>query len=76
MCLAVPAKVVEIIDTDQAEVEIFGNSRRVITSLVPEVKVNEFVLIHAGCAIAIVDEESALESLKVWSEWSELANNQ
>ncbi len=76
MCLAIPAKVVEIINADLAEVEIYGNSRNVSITLVPEVKVNEYVLIHAGCAIAVIDEESAIESLKVWREWSELENNQ
>lgn len=76
MCLAIPAKVVEIFNGDLAEVEIYGNSRNVSIILVPEVKVNEYVLIHAGCAIAVIDHESAMESLKVWREWSELENNQ
>lgn len=76
MCLAIPAKVVEIFDGDMAEVEIYGNSRNVSITLVPEVQVNEFVLIHAGCAIAVIDDESAKESLEIWREWSELENSQ
>lgn len=72
MCLAVPAKVVEFPDESTARVNFFGNTRVVSAILVPEVKLNDYVLIHAGCAIAIIDEQSALETLKLWRELGEL----
>ncbi len=67
MCLAVPAKVLEI-KGENAIVDFGGDiKRRVNTSLV-DAKVGEYVIIHAGFAIQIMDEKSAEESLKIWKE--------
>ncbi|MDO8963449.1 MAG: HypC/HybG/HupF family hydrogenase formation chaperone [Coriobacteriia bacterium] len=62
MCLAVPAKVVTMHENTMAEVDIHGVSRVVSLSLVPEAEVGSWVLIHAGFAIQVVDEEFAAES--------------
>lgn len=62
MCLAVPAKVVCIREHRMAEVDIHGVSRVVSLDLVPEAEVGSWVLIHAGFAIQLVDEEFAAES--------------
>ncbi|MDI6812311.1 MAG: HypC/HybG/HupF family hydrogenase formation chaperone [Desulfitobacteriaceae bacterium] len=68
MCLAIPAKVVDILNDTIVEVETFGNRAQVNTSLVEEVKLDDYVLVHAGFAIEIIDEEAASESLALWRE--------
>ena len=60
MCLAVPAKVIEL-HGDSALVEIRGNFREVNVSLVENAKIGEYVLIHAGFAIDKVDENVVQE---------------
>lgn len=61
MCLAIPARVV-LIDDMMAKVDMMGNERTVGTHLVPEVKLGDYVLVHAGFAIEIVDEQYAKET--------------
>ncbi|MDP4127192.1 MAG: HypC/HybG/HupF family hydrogenase formation chaperone [Bacillota bacterium] len=61
MCLAIPAKVVTM-DGSIAKVDMMGNERVVSIDLVPEVKIGEFVLVHAGFAIGVIDDESAHET--------------
>jgi hydrogenase expression/formation protein HypC len=58
MCLAVPALVMET-DAGEALVDLHGNRMRVSTVLVPEVAVGDWVLLHAGFAIAKVEAEAA-----------------
>jgi len=62
MCLAVPMKLVERSDT-LGVAEIDGVRREVSLMLQPEAKVGEYVLIHAGYAIGVVDEAEANETL-------------
>jgi hydrogenase expression/formation protein HypC len=61
MCLAIPAKVVTM-NGSLAKVDMMGNERVVSLDLVPEVKIGEYVLVHAGFAIGIIDAESAKET--------------
>ena len=70
MCLAVPARIVELED-DRAVVDAMGNRWRAKTTLLPEAKLGEIVLVHAGFAIARVDEE---EARKTWELFSEIEN--
>jgi len=70
MCLAVPAKVVSI-DGPTALVELGGLTRQAHTTLVPHLKVGDYVLLHAGFAIQTVDEAAAQESLKLLTEMAE-----
>jgi hydrogenase expression/formation protein HypC len=67
MCLAIPAKVVKI-QNGKAEVD-FGEGilREVDVSLV-EVKVGDYVLVHAGYAIQVLSREEAEETLRLWRE--------
>jgi len=64
MCLAVPARVVEI-RGDTATVDMEGVRREVSVLLVPDIKTGEYVIVHAGFAIGKLDEHEALESLKL-----------
>ncbi|PKM81823.1 MAG: HypC/HybG/HupF family hydrogenase formation chaperone [Firmicutes bacterium HGW-Firmicutes-14] len=67
MCLAVPAKIISVKDS-VAEVEIGGVWRAVSLDLVPEAVVDDYVLVHAGFAIQVVDEEEALKTLELFKE--------
>lgn len=70
MCLAVPGKVIEIEDM-LATVDISGVTRKVSLMLLPETKVGEFVLIHAGFAIQAIDEEEVRKTLELFKELEE-----
>ena len=67
MCLAVPVRV-KSIQGQEAEVEIAGVSRRISIGLTPEVKVGDYVLLHTGYAINVIDEKEAKETLKLLEE--------
>lgn len=67
MCLAVPTKVVRILE-GEAEAEIGGVLRRVSLAFTPEARVGDYVLIHAGFAISVLDEKSARESLSLFEQ--------
>lgn len=68
MCLAVPAQVVNIINEFTVEVETFGNRAQVNTTLVDNIQLGDYVLVHAGMAIEIVDRQSAEESMHLWRD--------
>lgn len=67
MCLAIPAKVIEI-EGDMAVVELSGVTRQASLMLVPETDVGDYVLLHAGFAIQRLDEEEAQETLRLFAE--------
>jgi hydrogenase expression/formation protein HypC len=66
MCLAVPGKIVSI-DGKQAQIDFGGITREANVSMV-EVGVGDYVIIHAGFAIQVVDAEEAEETIKLWEE--------
>jgi hydrogenase expression/formation protein HypC len=67
MCLAIPAKIVsEPNDNSMAEVDILGVKRHVSLMMTPAAKVGDHVLVHAGFAIQVVDEEFAAETLEMF----------
>ena len=70
MCLAIPA-LVKSIEGQEAEVEIGGVSRKASIILTPEAKVGDYVLLHTGYAINVIDEEEAEETLKIFEELAE-----
>lgn len=65
MCLAIPAKVTSIEEHRMASVDIMGVTRKVSLDLVPEAEVGDHVLVHAGFALQVVDEEFANETLEL-----------
>ena len=67
MCLAIPARIVEL-EGDKAVVDAMGNRWRAKTTLLPEAKLGDLVLIHAGFAISLVDEEEAKETWQLIAE--------
>ncbi len=71
MCLAIPAKV-KSINGFEAEVEVGGVKRKANLRLTPEAKVGDYVLVHTGYAISIVEESEAEETLKLLRQLSEV----
>ncbi|MDN5326222.1 MAG: hydrogenase expression/formation protein HypC [Moorella sp. (in: firmicutes)] len=67
MCLSVPAKITGI-EGDKALVEFGGASRKISIAMLPEAKVGDYVIVHAGYAISKLDEREALEELGLWKE--------
>ena len=72
MCLAIPA-LIKSIEDKEAEAEIGGISRRISLWLTPEARVGDYVLVHTGYAINVLDQEQAEETLKLLGEIAELA---
>jgi hydrogenase expression/formation protein HypC len=75
MCLAVPGKIVSVVGEDlarQAKVDFGGVLREVNLAYVPEAKVGEYVLVHVGFAISVVDEEEAGKVFGYLKEMGEL----
>lgn len=65
MCLGVVGRIEEIKDDNMASAEIMGVRREISIVLVPEIKVGEYVMIHAGFAINPIDEEAAKETEEI-----------
>ena len=70
MCLAIPAKV-KSIDGFEAEVEIAGVGRTISLFLTPDAQVGDYVYVHTGYSISVVDEDEAQESLRLLRELAE-----
>jgi hydrogenase expression/formation protein HypC len=70
MCLAIPALITSINDKE-AEVEIGGISRRISLWLTPEARVGDYVLVHTGYAINVLDQEQAKETLQLLRQIAE-----
>jgi len=75
MCLAIPA-LIKSIEDKEAEAEIGGITRRISLWLTPEAKVGDYVLVHTGYAINILDEEEAEETLSLLEEMAGLAGEE
>jgi len=75
MCLAIPARIVEL-DKDNAVVDAMGNRWKAKTTLLPEAKLGDLVLIHAGFAISLVDEEEAKETWQLLAEIADFDQTQ
>ncbi len=70
MCLAVPVKVLQI-DGLKALVELGGLVRQASIMLMPDIRVGDYVLLHAGYAIQKLDEREAEETLSLFAEIAE-----
>ena len=72
MCLAIPCKIVEIVDEENhiAKVDVGGVRRNVNTGMLDEegVRIGDYVLIHVGFAMSKIDEEEAEETLRMLRE--------
>ncbi len=70
MCLSIPGKVISV-DGDKAIVSVGGTEYETSLQLLEDVKIDDYVLIHTGFAIQKLDEEEALETLRLFNEMEE-----
>lgn len=71
MCLAIPGKVLEIDDTlepKMGKVSFGGIQKKVCLEWLPDVKIGEYVIVHVGFAISKMNEEEALETIRLFEE--------
>ncbi len=70
MCLAIPGRIVEIIDVENqiAKIEVGGVRRNINTGMLDDVKIGDYVLVHVGFAMSKVDEREAEETLRLLRE--------
>ncbi len=75
MCLAIPGKVLDIDRNGSpvmGTVSFGGTQKKVCLEWLPEVRVGDYVIVHVGFALSTVDEQDALETLKMFKEMGEL----
>jgi len=68
MCLAIPARVVELRSGDEAVVDLAGVRKTISVALVPEAGVGDYVIVHVGHAIGRLDAEEAERTLALLAE--------
>ena len=79
MCLAVPGKILSISgeDTTRTGVVSFGGAAKEASlAFVPEARVGDYVLVHAGFAISVLDEQEAQETLSLFAQMEEAARRE
>jgi len=72
MCLAIPARVIELLPEEMARVSLDGVVKTVSVALVEDVAVDDYVVLHVGYALAKIDEEEARQTLTLLHEAAEL----
>jgi len=74
MCLAIPARVVELLPGLRAIVDLSGVRKEVSLDLVADAQVDDYVIIHVGYAIGKIDPEEAARTMALFAELSEAKN--
>ena len=72
MCLAIPAKVVELLGDDHAIIDIGGMQKEISLGLLEDVRAGDYVIVHVGYALARLDEEEAARTLALFAEMNAL----
>ena len=75
MCLAIPMKVTAIKDDGMAAVTVMGAERDVALDLTPQAQVGDYVLVHAGFAIEVVDQQYAEETLALIQDMADMVDD-
>jgi len=71
MCLAIPGKLVEIVEENglrMGQVDFAGTRGTACLEYVPEAEIGTYVVVHAGFAISVLDENEAQKTLNLWRE--------
>ncbi len=68
MCLAIPARIVELLDGDQCRVELGGVRKEISLALVDDAAVGDYVIVHVGYALTKLDPEEAAQTLALFAE--------
>lgn len=74
MCLAIPAKIVELTGGDNAIVSLEGVKKEISLALVADAKIGDFVLVHVGYALNTISPEEAEKTLKLMAEMSVISD--
>lgn len=72
MCLAVPGKILSMSADARATVDMLGTQREISLRLTPAAQVDDYVLVHAGFAIQVIDAQEAAETLQLVDDLAEL----
>ena len=75
MCLAIPMQITELISGSMARVSAMGAEREVALDLTPQAQVGDYVLVHAGFAIEVVDEQYAAETLALIQDMADMVDD-
>jgi len=79
MCLAIPGKIISISHADplfrSGIIDFSGVTKEISLAYVPESHIGDYVIVHAGFAIAMVDEQEAQASLQAFQELTEFEDN-
>ncbi|MCB4359849.1 HypC/HybG/HupF family hydrogenase formation chaperone [Quatrionicoccus australiensis] len=75
MCLAIPAQIVELRDNDNAVVDLAGVRKEISLSLVDNVAVGDYVIVHVGYALNKLDPEEAARTLALFAELGQLGDD-
>jgi len=76
MCLAVPAKILQLLEDEKAVVDMDGVQQTISVALVPEAQPGNHVVVHIGFALCILDEEEARQSLALFESLYERAEGE
>ena len=76
MCLAIPARVVELLPGLRAIVDLSGVRKEVSIDLVDDAQVGDYVIIHVGYAIGTIDPEEAQRTLALFAELAQVEEGQ
>jgi hydrogenase expression/formation protein HypC len=68
MCLALPVRVVALLDLEMATIDLGGIRKKISIVLVPEVQLGDYVIVHVGYAIGMLDPEEAEATLRLFAE--------
>ena len=68
MCLAIPARVIELTADDNAIVDLSGVKKEISLALVDDVKAGDYVIVHVGYALNKLDEDEAQKTLAAFAE--------
>jgi len=71
MCLGLPGQVVEITG-NRAIVDVMGATREIAVDFMKDLKIGDYVLIHAGCAVSKINEEEATATIDIFKELQEV----
>jgi hydrogenase expression/formation protein HypC len=79
MCLAIPGKVIEIVEEaglKMGRVDYAGTVNKVCLEYVPDIQIGQYTVVHAGFALSIIDETEAIKSYEAWEELIRSAGGQ
>lgn len=71
MCLALPAQIIDLLENQRALVNLGGIRKEISLALVEQAKVGDFVIIHVGYALTLLDEQEALNTLDLFAQMAQ-----